>query len=202
MSFLDNESILFFVLYYYYCFWYYFLPLTYIELFYLQREVKKAVEYLFLWVWYKWFIWFCTNLSYPSLIHTGLFFMWILHPALSSYSFGRLLFFFSHPLILQILQLYFWMLFLGEGCAASPTFTLQVIFSALLDIQHLKKGTVHRKVESFTTSCIPLHYFFSIFAHDQLILRGALKSRDLKNSVHLCIQYKAGTQFRFWSNPN
>lgn len=59
----------------------FFLPLTHIMLFYLQREVKETAEYLFLWIWCKWSIWFCTNLSYPLLIHTLLFFTWILHPA-------------------------------------------------------------------------------------------------------------------------
>lgn len=100
----------------------------------------------------------------------------------------------------------FWTLFLGEEADVSRTFPLQVLFSALLDIQHLKKGTVHWKVESFTMPaaesyvqnlcwkfCIPFHDFFSTFPHDQLILKSALKSRDLKESVHLYIQYKAGT---------
>lgn len=155
------------------------------------------MEYLFLWVWFKWFIWFCMNLFHPLLICTVLFFVWTLYPAFCHHiPLGGCCFSTPTPWFCTFSSSNFCLLFYGGGlCVASPPFALKILFSVLLDIQLLKKSIVHGKVESFNMLCIPLCDLFLYLSSWslKLILRSAPKSRDCKKSAHLYIQYKART---------
>lgn len=143
------------------------------------------------------------NLFYLLLICTALFFNWTLYSAFCHHTLLEVVAFLLPPLnFTHAWALIFACSFRGRVTTGLHHCQKKILVSVLFTFSFSTR--VLRKVENFTVPCIPLCNLFLYLSSWSLILilRSALKSRDLKKSAHLYLQYQAGTKVLCWNSYN